>query len=120
MKPKAYLKSLEILRDATQTNLDANQMRCLFYLFDAGKQGLSLGEIGEELGVSHVAAARIARKFTAEGSESVKMQGWDLAEIYYEPSRPRANLVRLLPKGNELVEKFLNSLDKAAEGPTIP
>jgi DNA-binding MarR family transcriptional regulator len=110
LKPQDVLKALSFIQAHTRPNIESNQMTALLHLYKAGDEGMSVGEVGDAVSVSHVSGSRIVRVMGKAGLKGNKEKGWDLVEIYYDPERPRATMARLNPKGRKVVGDFLSLL----------
>lgn len=110
MKPQQVLKAFSVLQANTRTNIEANQLTALLKLHMAGDSGLSVGEVGDAVGISHVSASRMVRVMGRLGLKTNKENGWDVVDIYHDLERPRATMVRLNRKGKKAVEDFLSLL----------
>lgn len=109
--PKQFLKALSLLCANTRQSIEANQIRALMALRslpDGG--GLSVGEVGDAVGISHVSASRMARVMGPAGLKGTKEKGWGMVELYYDHERPRATMVRLSREGKRTIDDFLELL----------
>tara|TARA_R110000787_G_scaffold15745_4_gene48651 strand:+ start:8094 stop:8447 length:354 start_codon:yes stop_codon:yes gene_type:complete len=108
--PKQFIQALSVLRSQTRSNIEANQITALMRLREAGEGGLSVGEVGDAVGITHVSASRMVRVLGCHGLKANKESGWGVVEIYYDHTRPRATMARLNKKGIKAVDDFLEML----------
>lgn len=111
LKPKQFLKALSLLCANTRQSIEANQMKALMHLRSIPEgSGLTVGEVGDAVGISHVSSSRMVRVMGQAGLKGNKQKGWGMVEIYYDPERPRATMVRLSKEGRRTIDEFLELL----------
>ena len=106
---RTLLKITKALQAGTKLQVEATQLTALFEIYAAGAYELTIKELGEKVGVTGAAAGRMAATLST-GHSSAKMEGWGLAEIFYDPLRPKCKVVRLTAKGNRLIEEVIGMI----------
>ena len=111
LTPTRYLQAFSIIQSQTRQSIEGNQVVAIMKLYNAGDDGLSIGEFGDAASISHVSASRMVRVFGPHGMKDNKEGGWGIVDIYYDHTRPRATMVKLNKKGRKLVDDFLSLLN---------
>lgn len=111
-KEDKLISALDSIKFFSGFNFDLNQFKALLVVSKAGDQGVTITELSHLIGYAQGSTSRLVSKLTERVNDGKKGAG--LLSLSLDLERPKYKIVKLTPKGENLISKVFATINSEA------